>query len=1424
MIGAKSGGALSDAAARRKIVEDLDKTLFVEAGAGSGKTKSLVDRMIALLCAGRCGIGTLAAVTFTRKAAAELRGRFQIELERRLAREADVQVKSRLEEALQNLEQCYIGTIHSFCAKLLRERPIEIGLDPDFVEMEEIEDQVFQEKCWNDYMVKVRLEEEKIVAGLEEVGLAPEDLKGAFEAVALYPEVEIIGGSASIPDFAKLKNKLEEFLELARKLMPKQKPDKGYDGLQKLVARCFGRQDKLGFDDHRLLMETFEFLDKDPGVTLNRWRDRECAEAAKREFDTFRESAISQALRAWREYRHDRIVRFLGPAIQYYEDRRREENKLNFEDLLMHARRLLRDNPEVRRYFSRKFTHILVDELQDTDPIQAEMLLYLKGVDVEERDWQKARIAPGSLFLVGDPKQSIYRFRRADIDTYNLLKKIAVESGGEVLSLTSNFRSLKALAQWNNPIFKIAFPAEATRYQAAFAPLDTVREEEAGTTCGVYKIIMPKVARNKGEEIAEADAAAIAEWIGKACGEGKLRLSRSKEEVEKGLGAEAQPRDFMILYRYKKFMSVYARALEERGIPFEITGSNAFVESEEIGEITNLATALNDPDNPIYAVAVLRGIFFGVSDNDLMAFRREGGRFNFMAAARDIVESKSVGAVNVGLAMAKMREWRGWTLKMPPSAALEKIFEETGILNYLASREVGSSRVGNMLKLLELLRNEERKGATSFAGAVELLEELAEVGDIEEISLTPGRENAVRLMNLHKAKGLEAPVVFLANPVGMKDHPVEKHVVRVEEGKESGKAEMMGTGGGDVGKSDGAGATDREDGGRRDGASGQEGSGGGGRGRDGRGDAEADAEIEGRGDRGGESQDYWARDKGSEGRRDEDAGGTGDWECRGGDRGRSYGRPKAWFTFFKPSGLYQKAMLSQPCGWEEKAEEEKRYEEAEEQRLMYVASTRARNMLVISTYAGEMKNKAWATLDADLAEVPELDEVPELEEGAELEMGGETGEGRKEEGKKKEAGRPLSTPEAGRTVVPGAREKVVITKAEVERARKEVGETGRAAPRKRERVVITKAEVERARKEISGNIARAGEPSYQVESVTSVAKREAERPSWQRGSSGMGLSWGRVVHQVLEAIGTGRLFFPLEAKDEALVTKASASPHSRSSLAEEVGQGKDGRATLELYIENLLVAEERDLADKDKLIALVDSILRSEFWQRVMRAERRYFEIPFSIKTTESELGARETSIKGSNKIRRGNDLSSISDLPVILTGTIDLVFWENGAEGKNLGESKDRGNRNHENAEKDRGERDDGYEGKDRIKGDDEKSAKYIEEGKDFGEGEKGREGKDRSEGQEGKDGGWIIADYKTDVIPGAAEIFKSEGPELTMEKIRRVSPEFARVIDFYAPQIRLYTKFWSQITGEPVKESGLYFTALNKWINIFDWMEQDY
>ena len=191
-----------DVEARAKIVQELDRTLLVEAGAGSGKTKSLVDRMLALLKEARCGISTLAAVTFTRKAAAELRGRFQTELERSVREERAGEAKDRLRAALQNLEQCYIGTIHSFCARLIRERPVEIALDPDFREMEEIEDAVYRDKCWHEFLLEARLSDDPVLERLEDVGLAPEDLRDSFTTVSLFPEVELMPGREEPPEYS----------------------------------------------------------------------------------------------------------------------------------------------------------------------------------------------------------------------------------------------------------------------------------------------------------------------------------------------------------------------------------------------------------------------------------------------------------------------------------------------------------------------------------------------------------------------------------------------------------------------------------------------------------------------------------------------------------------------------------------------------------------------------------------------------------------------------------------------------------------------------------------------------------------------------------------------------------------------------------------------------------------------------------------------------------------------------------------------------------------------------------------------------------------------------------------------------------------------------------------------------------------------
>jgi ATP-dependent helicase/nuclease subunit A len=883
----KAGAAkMPDGAMRLRITDDLDTTFLVEAGAGSGKTKSLVDRMISLLATGRATIQTLAAVTFTRKAAAELRGRFQLALERSLGdapregeRTWEAGEKARLRDALRDLEQGFIGTIHSFCARLLRERPVECGVDPEFVEMEEIDDAIFREACWHDFLAEARLKSDDVLRALDDVGLFPEDLRDAYDELAMYPEVEPEPGRKEPPDFEAARTALERFLDTAAPLIPGTRPEAGWDGLQTLIRRLSGRRVRLGFTDPRLLMETLELLEGNPSVVQKRWRSKEEAVRFSGAFEVFKSGPVASALLAWREHRHDRALAFLSPALRFYERCRRARSKLNFGDQLLLTAALLRDNPEVRGYFQGRYERILVDEFQDTDPIQAEILFYLTGTDTAGTDWARLHPAPGSLFLVGDPKQSIYRFRRADIDTYNLVKKIIVAGGGEVLELVANFRSLPCIAEYVNSVFEPKkdeegegiFPATATEYQARFAPLIAHRDGCEGGAKGVFKIPVPKELRHSEKPIARNDAAVISNFIARAVS-GGLKVSEKGPDGIEGR-RPARPGDFLILFRYKKNMDVYARSLEEKGILYEISGSDAFSESAEIAEIAVLFQALKDPANAVYAVAALRGIFFGVSDQALLDHRASGGSLAFSG------ETVAEGAVSdpIRRALVSLRGWLALTKSYPPSVVLEKILEASGLLGYLVSTDMGSSRAGDVLKLVEIVRSLESEGTTSFAAIADFICDPARLETVEEMSLTPGRRDAVRLMNLHKAKGLEAPVVFLANPAGMRDREPDKHIVRLGGGTDSGPVEE---------------------------------------------------------------------------------------------------RPRGYFLFKKRAG-HKVFLISQPAGWAEVVDRAAKFREAEEHRLMYVAATRAKDMLVVSTYQGDLGGKrAWRILDEQLGDVPELEPLP----------------------------------------------------------------------------------------------------------------------------------------------------------------------------------------------------------------------------------------------------------------------------------------------------------------------------------------------------------------------------------------------------------------------------------------------------------------
>lgn len=505
-------------------------------------------------------------------------------LEKELAGETNEDVRYRLNCALNDLDRCFLGTIHSFCAALLRERPIEAGLDPDFKEIEELGDALLCEQAWEDYLTRMHAENPQALADLIKIDLKPEDLKDIYKILSGYPDVEVERKDSPAPDMKPAREALNTLLDRAEKLLPAGVPQKGWDGLQSLLRRALWWRKVFNLGDDITFLRLLLILNNKGSVTYNRWPSKEDAKEIKGAFDSFRDGSILPVLQSWREHRHRFVIDFVMPAVELYSKQRLEKLKLNFQDLLISAAAMLKNNPEVRRYFQERYTHVLVDEFQDTDPIQAEIMFYLTGQDVSEKNWRKLVPRQGSLFVVGDPKQSIYRFRRADIDTYNEVKKLIEQSGGRVLHLTSNFRSVQAIADWVNPLFKELLPSKATSFQAAFTGLDPVRANGKAAAAGVRIINIPQVPRHSQEKIALIDASRIARWIRWAV-DGGITLDRTAEEIEAGLTERPRPADFMILLRYKANMEVYARALEEQGIPFRIAGSGGFSGSPEIAEL-----------------------------------------------------------------------------------------------------------------------------------------------------------------------------------------------------------------------------------------------------------------------------------------------------------------------------------------------------------------------------------------------------------------------------------------------------------------------------------------------------------------------------------------------------------------------------------------------------------------------------------------------------------------------------------------------------------------------------------------------------------------------------------------------------------------------------------------------------------------------
>jgi ATP-dependent helicase/nuclease subunit A len=769
-IASRPEGGLPDAAERLRVVTELDANLLVEAGAGAGKTTEMVKRMVALVGAGS-PVEHIAAVTFTRKAAAELRERFQTSLEeelRRIRRTGDVEATKVVDRALREIDRAFIGTIHAFCARLLRERPLEAGVDPSFRETFAIEQDRLRQEFFATHIERLAAAGDSILAELAAVGLRPDQLRRLFDQLTEHGDVAFPAQRVERPDPAVARQTLEDLLDEALRLMPHDEPDRGWDNLQSTIRRLRFYRDVVGWeDDIRFLHVLAENLAALPRAIYRRWASGGGVVDVVKDLESrFRDYAGEEGeggrvLRQWWAHRYPIAILFARGAARAFEAERLRTGALSFQDLLMCTARLLRGNPDARHDLGERYRHILVDEFQDTDPMQAEILFLLTSLPSDDRDdppdWRTVVPRPGSLFVVGDPKQSIYRFRRADITIYNQVKRRFEEIGG-VVSLTANFRSGPPIERLVDDVFAERFPRVATGQQAAFAPLQVQRKLEEGHGVYSYRVEKPGD-RPREAELAERDAARVASWIESRVADGTRR-----------------PGDFLVLTRKKKHLTTYAREIEARNLPVQVTGGGVGIE-KEMSELRLLLQALADPGDPTYTVATLIGLFFGLDYEQLAGYVLDsGGRLEF-------TEKPARVETAVETALERMHDWWRMARAEPADVFVSKLVYELGLLQLAAAGSLGESRAGALLFVLEAVRAAALRGDASLRGAIGAIDAALDTEEAEA-PLEPGRADAVRVMNLHQAKGLEARVVILAAPFGEWRPAPTLHVTRSESGAE----------------------------------------------------------------------------------------------------------------------------------------------------------------------------------------------------------------------------------------------------------------------------------------------------------------------------------------------------------------------------------------------------------------------------------------------------------------------------------------------------------------------------------------------------------------------------------------------------------------------------------------------------------------
>ncbi|MBI4886584.1 MAG: UvrD-helicase domain-containing protein [Acidobacteria bacterium] len=792
-----TGRQYSDEESRRRIATALDETLIVEAAAGTGKTSELIRRILQVLAEGRAEVHEIVAVTFTEKAAGELKLRLRQGLEEERRAAGDPAVAARLLAAVQNLEEAHVSTIHGFCADLLRERPVEARVDPLFRvltegQAERLFTQAFE--IWLQGQLAdppegvrrslrrgsraFRPGETDDDGPIERMRRAALDLSGwrDFRGSWTRERFDREGAIERLTDLVHACAGLSADPSYAGdNLFVDTAPVRRLSGELAAAGPLGGTRPAYGGDRDRSLTPDLDGLE---GQLIELRRNRDFKRGRKGSGPTYKKGVTRAQVLAARDALTEALADFqqradadlaavlhgeLFGCVDEYEALKTREGALDFLDLLVRARDLVRDDDAVRRHFQTRFARIFVDEFQDTDPLQAELLLLLAADDPDEADWRRISPVPGKLFIVGDPKQSIYRFRRADVATYVRVCEQLRRTGARPIELRRSFRAVPNIQRAVNLAFQPVMDGDPERLQARYVPLESSREDHPEQP-SVVVLPVPEpysgryiAARKIEESLPDAVGACVA-WLVNESG------WTVTERVTRETRVPLEARHICILFR--RFLSYgedvtrpYVDALEARGIRHLLVGGRTFHNREEIETLRAALMAIEWPDDQLSVFAVLRGALFALGDEDLLEYHQAARGFHPFR----VPDALAPHLQPVGAALALLASLHRLRNRRPVADTISTLLEATRAHVGFVLRPGGEQALANVLHVAELARQYEIEGGMSFRGFVDRLHSEASTYRPAEAPILEEGSDGVRLMTVHKAKGLEFPVVILAD-------------------------------------------------------------------------------------------------------------------------------------------------------------------------------------------------------------------------------------------------------------------------------------------------------------------------------------------------------------------------------------------------------------------------------------------------------------------------------------------------------------------------------------------------------------------------------------------------------------------------------------------------------------------------------------